>query len=196
MGKMQNSNTTIIVGLGNPGEKYKKTRHNLGFLALDKIREDFTLPDWEHNNLFLSHTSKGKISKKQALLAKPQTFMNNSGKAVKKLVSSFKLQASSLIVIHDDIDIEVGKIKIAQNRGPGGHKGIESIISHIGNKNFTRIRCGIKPPTRKPASTDRFVLQNFTTAEQKIITETLLIITKAIETILLKGTEKAMNEFN
>src|SRR3989344_719381 len=109
----------LIVGLGNPGEKYEKTRHNLGFLVLDNIQKELEFSDWKNNNIFLSHESKGEFSGEQIVLAKPQTFMNNSGKAVKKIMLALKIKSESIIIIHDDIDLEIGAIKIVQNRGAG-----------------------------------------------------------------------------
>lgn len=186
----------LIIGLGNPGEKYEKTRHNLGFLALDNIQKEFELSDWKQNNIFLSHESKGEFLKNEITLLKPQTFMNNSGKAIKKLVTSHKLSDPKLVVIHDDIDLEIGNIKIVQNRGAGGHKGIESIINHIGNKNFIRVRLGIKPKTGKPQNTEKFVIQKFNKAEEEILPEIIKTSTEIIKSLLKEGLQKTMNKFH
>ena len=116
----------LIVGLGNPGKKYQKTRHNVGFRVIDQL---------------------GFLSLKEVILVKPKTFMNLSGKSVKNLLKTYHLKPSNLIVIHDDTDLPLGKIKISKNRGAAGHKGVESIIKEMGTKNFVRLRVGVKPKT-------------------------------------------------
>ena len=130
----------LIVGLGNPGKKYEKTRHNAGFMVLDEL-EKKELPG--------------------VRFLKPDTFMNNSGNAVKKEMQKLKLKNQNLIIIHDDIDIPLGKIKVSKGSGSAGHKGVESIIQSLGTKDFTRIRIGILPPEGKPEDVETFVLKNF-----------------------------------
>ncbi|MFA5361557.1 MAG: aminoacyl-tRNA hydrolase, partial [archaeon] len=127
----------IIIGLGNPGEKFKDTRHNVGFMAIDKFAKENNFDDFKLEKKFEAEISKqGKI-----LLAKPQTFMNNSGKTAKKIKSINK--TSTFIILHDDVDLPIGKIKIVKERGSAGHKGVESVIKAIGNKGLIRIRIGI-----------------------------------------------------
>jgi len=156
----------IIVGLGNPGKKYNNTRHNIGFEILDQIKETDNFPDFK-----LSKKFKALISEKdKIILVKPQTFMNLSGKSVKIIASFYKTK--DLIVIHDDIDLVIGKIKISRNKGSAGHKGIESIIKEIG-KDFTRIRIGIQPKKGKPADTESFVLKKFKKQELEEIKKSL-----------------------
>lgn len=133
----------FIVGLGNPGEKYKNTRHNIGFRVIDEFREKNNFSEFRISQKFNAEISKGEIAGQSVILAKPQTFMNNSGKAVKSLLRN-------LFVIHDDIDLPLGKIKIVKNRGSAGHKGVESIIKELGTKNFIRFRIGISP--EKPST--------------------------------------------
>ncbi len=149
----------LITGLGNPGEKFKKTRHNVGFQVLDEFAKRNDFPDFRFSRKFNSLLSEGFLDEKKIILAKPQTFMNESGKAIKSLVSSFKPQASRVWVIHDDIDLPLGKIRIAISRGAAGHRGIESIIKELGTKNFIRFRIGICPKTGKPKNLEKFVLQ-------------------------------------
>jgi len=122
--------------------------------------------------------------------------MNESGKAVKNLLKTRKLKPNNLIIIHDDIDIPLGKIRIVKNRGSAGHKGVESIINELRNKNFIRLRVGIQPKTGKPERAESFVLKKFTKAEEKILKEVVNKAIKAIETLIKNGPEKAMNEFN
>src|SRR3989338_4001592 len=152
----------LIVGLGNPGEKYEKTRHNVGSRVV---------------------TEMASLNLPNVILARPQTYMNESGKAVKKLIENRKLKIGNLIVIHDDIDIPLGEFKIQKGRGSAGHKGVESIIKELGTKNFWRVRIGVYPESGKPKQVDRFVLQNFTKAEEKILKGVIKIIIEKINEI-------------
>jgi peptidyl-tRNA hydrolase, PTH1 family len=186
----------IIVGLGNPGKKYEKTRHNTGFKAIDKITANFAFPQSKFYPSLEAEISEKIIAGKKIVIAKPQTFMNLSGKAVKKLIKKWKIDINNLIVMHDDLDIELGKIKISRNRGPAGHKGVKSIIENIGNKDFCRIRLGIKPNNKKPDNPDKFVLGKFNKKEEEILQEALNDTAIAIEIILQENQEKAANRFN
>ena len=143
----------LIVGLGNPGKKYEKTRHNVGFMVIDEL-EKKELP-------------------KKAKLLKPETFMNNSGIAVNNLMSFYKIKPENLWVIQDDIDLLIGKIRISKNRGSGGHRGIESIIKETGTKDFYRIRIGICPLKGKPEYLEKFVLQSFSKEEEVILNKAI-----------------------
>ncbi|MBL7142239.1 MAG: aminoacyl-tRNA hydrolase [Candidatus Pacebacteria bacterium] len=183
----------LIVGLGNPGEKYEKTRHNVGFKTIDKIAEIFDFPIFTSKPIFKAEISKGTYDNKKIVLARPKTFMNLSGQTVKLLVKSLKTK--DLIVIHDDIDIPLGKIRIADNRGAANHKGVESIINELKTKSFIRLRIGIKPKTKIKAL-DRFVLQKFNKEEEKIVEEVIKKAAEAVETIVSKGLQKAMNTYN
>ena len=188
----------LIVGLGNPGEKYKNTRHNVGFRAVDEIAANFQFPIFKFQSIFNAKISKGTFKDKDIILVKPQTFMNLSGKAVKKIIRNWKLEIRNLIVIHDDLDLPLGKIKIVKNRGTAGHKGVESIIKELGTKNFVRFRIGIKPKpyTLTSKTLDNFVLQKFNKDEEEILKEVIKKAVEAIETIIKEGIEKAMNLFN
>lgn len=183
----------LIVGLGNPGKEYEKTRHNIGFQAIEKIAEVFDFPSFSSKAIFNAEISKGIYKKQSIVLAKPKTFMNLSGKAVKLLVKSLKPE--KLIVVHDDIDIPFEKIKIADNRGPANHKGVKSIISELKTKNFSRVRIGIKPKMKIKAL-DKFVLQKFNKEEEKTAEEIIKKTAEAVKTIIEKGLQKAMNAYN
>ena len=148
----------LIVGLGNPGRKYTKTRHNIGFRVIDALKDE--------------------ISDKNVILLKPDIFMNNSGKAVKKELKYSKLNTQDLIVIHDDIDLPFGTIRVSKDSSSAGHKGVQSIIDELRTKDFTRIRIGIKPSYE--VDTTEFVLNKFSKEEEKQLKE---IIKKAAETI-------------
>lgn len=133
----------IIIGLGNPQIKYELTRHNAGFMMLDKLQATLELPDFEFNKKFNAEISKNNLEEKEILLAKPQTYMNLSGVSVKAILDFYKLSPDDIIVIHDDIDIPLGKYKIATDSSSAGHNGVQNIIDQLGTQKFRRIRIGI-----------------------------------------------------
>lgn len=186
----------LIVGLGNPGIKYKRTRHNMGFRVLDKLQRENDFPDFKFSKKFNALISEGNIGRKKVILAKPKTFMNNSGQTVKKLSTYYSLPTISLIVVHDDIDLSLGKIRISKSRGSAGHKGVESIIKELGSKNFVRLRIGIRNQESGIKNSKKFVLKNFAKEEEKIVEKITKKSCSALKIILSKGLEKAMSEFN
>lgn len=167
----------IIIGLGNPGTQYNGTRHNAGFTAIDAIAKANGFGEFKLSKKHNALISEGIINNQKVLLTKPQTFMNNSGSAVKSLIK----QDKNFLVIHDDIDIPLGKIKTAENSGSAGHKGVQDIIQVLGTKNFNRIRIGIQPKQGKPDDTEVFVLQTFTPEEQKLFNEAIEEVISIIE---------------
>ncbi len=175
----------IIVGLGNPGKKFEHTRHNAGFDVLDFFAAQNNFPKFKLSKKYHSFISENE----NVMLVKPQTFMNESGNAV----SSFKFQVSSLVVVHDDIDLALGNIKFSKDSSAGGHKGVESIIQHLGTKDFARLKIGIKTDEKKA---EDVVLKKFSKAQQEILSETIKKTAKAINCFIENGLEKAMNEFN
>jgi|SRR3989338_2115877 len=177
---------TIIIGLGNPGEKFNNTRHNAGFMAVDFFAKKNELPEFEMEKKYDALISK----KGNILLAKPETFMNKSGSAVKKIAKNNKGQ---IIVVHDDADLPVGKIKIAVNRGSAGHKGIESIIKAVGNKNLVRFRLGISGGKK---SAEDIVLKKFSKKEMEEFETVIKKTANALDFFIENGLEKTMNEFN
>jgi len=193
----------LIVGLGNPGIKYKRTRHNIGFRVLDEFQRENNFPDFKFSRLrqgyggqakkFNTLISEGNIGRKKVILAKPQTFMNNSGQAVKNLTIHYSLPFINLIVVHDDIDLPLGKIRISKSRGSAGHKGIESIIKELRSKNFVRIRIGIRNQELRIKNIEKFVLQKFTEEEEKIIKKIIKENCSVLKIILSKGLEKAQS---
>jgi peptidyl-tRNA hydrolase, PTH1 family len=183
-------NMIIIIGLGNPGKKFEGTRHNVGFMAIDEFLRKNDFPDFK-----LQKKSNALISENNdILLAKPQTFMNDSGKAVRAITKNYSLQTTNLIIIHDDIDLPVGKIKIVKDRGSAGHKGVESIIQNIGNDGLIRFRIGIGSESKQEAI--KIVLKNFSLDEQKTINEIISKISDAIDFLIKNGLEKTMNAYN
>jgi len=185
--------TYLIVGLGNPGIQYDNTRHNLGFRVIDLLSKKHNLH--LRNKGFFSKSANTEFVKKKVVLACPQTFMNNSGLAVKSLVENYKVDINDLMVIHDDLDLDVGRMKIAYGGGSGGHRGIKSVILHLGSCSFARIKIGIGRPKHGEVIED-FVLNPFYSDQEKIIKEVLNVVTEAVEAFILNGVEAAMNNFN
>ena len=171
----------LIIGLGNPGKEYKKTRHNAGFLTIDKIISNIQYPI--SSSKFNTEISNGIIDDEKIILAKPQTFMNNSGQAVRAVLDYYKIDPKDIIVIHDDLDIPLGEYKISKNKNSGGHKGVQSIIDHLGTKDFTRFRIGIMIENKK-TPTEKFVLERFSKEEMEVVNGVIEEITKNISTQL------------
>ena len=151
----------LLVGLGNPGKKYRNNRHNIGYMAIDNIIE--TTSGSVEKEKFNSLNYDAKIDNQRILMAKPQTYVNNSGEAIIKLINYHKIPNDKVLVIHDDLDLNFGNIKIKNGGGTAGHNGLKSIVSHIGN-DFTRIRIGIGHPGSKELVSN-YVLSNFSSAE-------------------------------
>lgn len=184
----------IIVGLGNPGEQYKNTRHNVGFMAVDAFAKINNFPDFKLQKKSNALVSEHTLGNEAVVLAKPQTFMNESGKSVKQLISNTEAKMADLVIIHDDIDLPIGKIKIIKDRGSAGHKGVESIIKNIGNDGLIRFRIGIGPKNKTEAK--KIVLKNFSEKEQKIINEIMQKAVNALDLFVKEGLDKTMNEYN
>ena len=182
----------IIIGLGNPGEQYKNTRHNVGFMAIDEFVRKNNFPDFKLQKKSNALVSENVMENEAVVLAKPQTFMNESGKSAREILKNNK--DATIIVVHDDIDLETGKIKIVTERGSAGHKGVESIIQNIGNAGLIRFRIGIGSEQKQEAM--KIVLKNFSPDEQKIIEKTILKTSDALDLFIKEGLEKTMNEYN
>jgi len=187
----------LIVGLGNPGEKYEKTRHNVGFKIVNSLQSTVNnFSDWKYSEKFQAEISEGEIAREKVVLIKPQTFMNNSGTAVQAISNFYKIDLNNLFVINDDIDLPIGKIKISRESGSAGHKGVSSIIDNLGTKDFIRFRVGIQPEKGKPKKVENFVIKNFSKDEKKILEKIIPMTTEAIGTALNEGIEIAMNKYN
>lgn len=178
----------LIVGLGNPGKQYEKTRHNVGFLALDALREtldEYDISTWQLSKKFNADVSGCTIKGNKIILAKPMTFMNASGQSVQLIASFYKIPGRDIVVIHDDKDLPLGTVKVQENRGAGGHNGVQSIIDHIGTKGFTRIRVGIASKNEKKMNdTAKFVLGKFGLFEKKSLEAALADSTQALKQLL------------
>ena len=183
----------IIVGLGNPTDKYAGTRHNVGFSVIYNISDAYGIAvDTKKHKALIG---KGIIEGEKVILAMPQTFMNLSGESVRELLDYYKCDESDLIVIYDDISLDVGKLRIRKKGSAGGHNGIKNIIAHLGTQEFTRIKVGVgeKPPKMDLID---YVLGRFTKEEQPVIREAAELATKAVATIITEGADMAMNRFN
>lgn len=183
----------LVAGLGNPGESYKGTRHNIGFMVLDVLasRCKATFGATRFN----STTGTAMINGEKVLLMKPQTFMNRSGSAIQSAMAYFKICNEDIIVVHDDKDLDFGRMKVASGGSDGGHKGIRSTIQHINSQDFTRIRMGIGQPEHGEEVAD-FVLKPFYSHQRDTIEEWVSTGADAVEVILRDGPVKAANLFN
>ncbi|MCX6744062.1 MAG: aminoacyl-tRNA hydrolase [Candidatus Parcubacteria bacterium] len=178
----------LIIGLGNPGQEYQNNRHNIGFQVLDQLGSNFKL-----EKKFKAEIFKGD----NYILAKPQTFMNNSGQAVKAIKTFFKIKPENIIIVHDDIDIALGTIRISKGASSGGNNGVESIIKELGTKDFIRIRVGVANSLREKIPADKFVLQNFTPADKKILKDLMPQILEALNSLISdEPLNKVQNKFN
>jgi len=184
----------LITGLGNPGNTYKGTRHNIGFEAIDKMAYDFGI-SMKPNRRFKAVIGEGRIGGKQVILAQPQTFMNLSGEAVRAITQFYKIPAQNLIVIYDDIALPVGDIRVRQRGSSGGQKGMVSIIAQLKTEEFPRVRIGIgeKPPGFKLAD---YVLSRFFKEEHEAMIKGVTNAGDAVELIIKEGTDSAMNKYN
>ncbi len=164
----------IIIGLGNPGKKYENTRHNVGFLALDKIDKKIITTRFKLEKKFEAEVAKFKLGNEDIVLIKPQTFMNLSGQAVRKVVDFYKLNPSKdLIVVYDDIDIPLGQVRIRQEGSSAGHNGLQSIIDELGTDRFMRVRIGIGRPSNELIKIEDWVLQALTDTEKELLFGTI-----------------------
>ncbi len=175
-----------LIGLGNPEEVHSKNRHNIGFMAIDRISKDYNLKPFKLK--FKSKIINGTLNNLPVILLKPQTYMNLSGNCVNEIVNFYKIKTENVIVIHDDLDLNLGKIKCKIGGGNGGHNGLKNIDSYIGN-NYRRIRIGIGHPGRKEL-VNKFVLSNFTKVEIKIVNFLLNDISNNISEIIDKNNLK------
>ncbi len=171
----------LIVGLGNPGEKYRFNRHNSGFVVIDAIANNYNA-HFLYQAKFFADIAKININTNQLILLKPQTYMNNSAKSVSSIVNFFSINPEQILVVHDDLDLEFSDIRIKIAGGHGGHNGLRDIISHIGN-NFYRLRMGIGRPVNH-TNVSNFVLSDFTKNEKKIIDSNILLALTAIPGII------------
>jgi len=182
----------IIVGLGNPGKQYENTRHNIGFITIEQLaqKHGISVTKLKHKAL----VGEGRVSDQKVLLVKPQTYMNLSGNSVREIVEYYKEDITNLVVIYDDIDIPTGTVRIRKKGSAGTHNGMRSILYDIQSDQFPRIRIGIGGERKMPL--DRYVIGGFTKEEKPLMEEAVLTAVQAVECMLQKGIDKAMNEYN
>lgn len=190
---MPGKRVRLIIGLGNPGDRYRNTRHNIGFMAVDIISKDFGIS--LEKTKFQAEYGKGQIDGYDVLIVKPMTYMNKSGFSVGHFANFYKVANGDIVVIHDDIDLDFGRIKIKEKGGDGGHRGIRSIIDALGGDDFCRLRMGIGRSEFDTNVSDH-VLGSFSDREQAALVQFIQTSRDAVVTILCEGTKEGMNRFN
>lgn len=181
----------FVAGLGNPGIRYQWSRHNAGFLVLDRLALQHSISISQ--TIFDAHIGKGKIAGSAVILTQPQTFMNLSGIAVRKLTDYFRIDPEDVIVVHDDLDLPFGTIRLKAGGGHGGHKGLISIIDHLGTADFIRVRFGIGRPARK-SMVEGYVLEPFSGEQMATVPRLTLKAGEAVADILSSGIQAAMDK--
>jgi len=183
----------LLAGLGNPGSKYTGTRHNIGFMMLDYLASKYNLTFVDSK--YQASQVKTVLWQSSMILLKPETYMNLSGTAVAAMANFFKIENTNIFVVHDDLDLELGRIRISAGGGDGGHKGIRSIISSLGTKDFTRLRIGIGRPAL-PIPPERYVLSKFDAEELALIEQQLPLAEEGLQLLVKEGVTAAMNGIN
>ncbi len=185
----------LVVGLGNPGKKYERTRHNIGFLVADSLRSDVGLPDFRDK--FSGSFTRGPAFGAELGLLEPQTFMNLSGDSVQPAAAFLKVGLPEIVVVHDELDLPFGTLRIKKGGGHAGHNGLRSLIERLGAPDFVRVRMGIgRPPPEFRGDVADYVLTGFSPPEQAELGAFVASGVKAVEAVLRKGTDAAMNALN
>ncbi|MCR5177043.1 MAG: aminoacyl-tRNA hydrolase [Anaerovibrio sp.] len=183
----------IIAGLGNPGNEYAKSRHNVGWMFVDALAKNLDIDNWKARENGM--VAEGRIGSEKVLLVKPMTYMNNSGECIGPLMRWYKLEPDDLVVVHDDMDIPAGTVRIRKKGSAGGHNGIKSIIAHVGDENFGRVRIGIGRPLPGWSVVD-YVLAAFSEEDAEKIRDSINYLLPAVECIITEDIDKAMNQYN
>lgn len=185
----------LVVGLGNPGSKYERSRHNVGFMALDALKADLGLPSFREK--FSGELSRGEAHGTPVALLKPMTFMNLSGKSVHSAMAFLKVVPGELLVLHDELDLPFADIRVKAGGGHAGHNGLRSIIEHVGSPDFVRVRIGVgRPPPGFCGEVADYVLSSFDASERTELDEVVARAVVAARRVLALGTQAAMNEVN
>ena len=192
---MYNAIMKLIVGLGNPGKQYEKTRHNAGFMALGFLAEHFGF-EFKKADKHKCEIAEGKMLDEKVILIKPQTFMNLSGQSVRSVSQFYKIPIEDVIVIYDDVDLPSGNLRIRPSGSAGGHKGMKSIIQELGTEDFIRIRLGIAPLTEFKGELEGYVLGKLAGEEVSLIDGNIKKLPDILEKILKRDIEEAMHEYN
>ena len=189
----------LIVDLGNPEPKYNRTRHNIGFAAIDAISRAWQI-NLSDNRKYQGEFGEGQLQLTKIRVLKPLTYMNRSGQSIRAVTDWFKLPPTSVLIIYDDMDLPLGKIRLRLSGSAGGHNGMKSAIAHLGNQNFPRLRIGIGKPQNAVAGDDAntisYVLGQFDSKESPVVTEVLKLVVDCVELSLKQGVEQAMNRYN
>lgn len=183
----------LLIGLGNPGKKYERTRHNVGFMVIDEVLRKLKLHRYTEE--CLSHVYRASIQGREVLLAKPQTYMNNSGLAVVNLLEEYEIDPEEMLVVYDDLDLPLGRLRLRSEGGSGGHHGVESIIREIKKENFPRLKIGIGRPRDKDKVVD-YVLSPFSKEEEEVLNRVLSRASDCLIRCVEFGTEESMNFCN
>lgn len=189
----------LIVGLGNPGTKYERTRHNIGFEIVDAIAKSFPGVSLSANKRFQGDAGEFRSAGERTVLLKPTTYMNKSGQSVRAVLDWYKLEPSAVLVVYDDMDLPTGKLRMRLSGGAGGHNGMKSIISHLGTKEFPRLRVGVGAADKSgdpDGAVVSHVLGRFAPEERKVIDAVIPMAVDAIDLSLRKGVERSMNLYN
>lgn len=184
----------LIIGLGNPGKEYENTRHNIGRMILLAFQKKIDANDFSFNEKWNALVSETKLGKEKLVLLLPETFMNKSGNAAGPAARFYKIKPASIVVIHDDSDIEIGRGKLSFNKSSAGHKGVESVMRALKTEAFWRVRIGIQKKRRVEAN--KLVLQKFTPEEKKVVAKVIKKTAGALETLIREGPEVVMNNYN
>ena len=183
----------LIVGLGNPGKEYQNTRHNLGFMVVDELASRLGIKAYKSK--CQAFIASERLADHKVILAQPQTFMNNSGQAVRALVDWFKVDPEKVILIYDDVDLEVGQLRVREKGSAGGHHGVESVIANVGTTGFVRVRIGVDRPTPLGDVSD-YVLQNIPTDQREVLAEAVIKAADTIEKIVTEGIAASIAQVN
>jgi PTH1 family peptidyl-tRNA hydrolase len=184
----------LIAGLGNPGLKYRNTRHNVGFKVVDLWAKSLGVR--LDRRRFQGRFARTKFRNVDVILLRPMTYMNRSGNSIRACIDFFDLQAENVLLIHDDVDLPMGRVKVVRGGGAGGHRGVLSAIQHLGTQDFPRIKIGVGRPRQEGESVEDFVLKSFYRDEKEVVKEVIQVATQACELIVDSGVDAAMNHIN
>jgi PTH1 family peptidyl-tRNA hydrolase len=187
------SDLWLVVGLGNFEPRYQENRHNVGFMVVDGLSETEGL-HWRPASRFEAEIAKGSMSGREVVLVKPQTFMNLSGRAAAQLAGFYDVAVERIVAIHDDVDLELGRLRVKRGGGDGGHKGIHSLAQELGDVDFVRVRVGIGRP--EVGEVADYVLHDFRPEERELLEQQLAKAAEAVRTVMTRGVAEAMNQFN
>lgn len=184
----------LVAGLGNPGSQYDMTRHNIGFEVIDYIAGEYRVKIKKLK--FKGLSGEINIGGEKVILLKPQTYMNLSGESIREYAAFFKIPTENIIIVNDDIYLDAGHMRIRKSGSAGGHNGLKSIIYQLGSENFPRVRIGVNSPLREKADLADFVLSRFSKEEIPVLEEVIIRAKKAVEEIISRGADSAMNKYN